>query len=483
MNEPYSPTRLVDAENPVELKGNTLGLWQIVFLVISAAAPLTGMLGAVPPAISLGNGAGIPGAFVIAGVVLLIFSVGFASMSRHVVRAGAFYAYITAGLGRPLGMAGALVALMSYTFIQIALYGLFGFFCTVILSPVLHTAMPWYGYSLICVAVVQFTGIRGIDLNSRLLGVLMCLELGILLLLAIAIVMHGGGPNGLTLAPFTPEHVFSGHLGIAVMFAFASFIGFEATAIYGKECRDPKVTVPRATYVSVMLILVFFAFVTWTIVCAYGLNDVVAVATKQPGDFWFIQSGKYLGGAVTTVMSFLLLSSIFASLLSFHNTLVRYIHALSLEGILPQALNRVHEKYRSPYVASYLQTLSVCVLLGLFIAAGSDAFNIVFSWSSALGTIGIVMLQAVTSFSVIAFFRKTRKDTRVWHSFVAPLVGGIGLLYIGVILVRNLDALSGSDSPIVKSFPWIVFAVALCGVVIGLILRKKRPDIYARFGQ
>jgi Amino acid transporters len=331
--------------------------------------------------------------------VLLIFSVGFASMSRHVVRAGAFYAYITAGLGRPLGMAGALVALMSYTFIQIALYGLFGFFCTVILR---HSA---YRDALVRLfadlrAVVQFTGIRGIDLNSRLLGVLMCLELGILLLLAIAIVVHGGGPNGLTLAPFTPEHVFSGHLGIAVMFAFASFIGFEATAIYGKECRDPKVTVPRATYVSVMLILVFFAFVTWTIVCAYGLNDVVAVATKQPGDFWFIQSGKYLGGAVTTVMSFLLLSSIFASLLSFHNTLVRYIHALSMEGILPEALNRVHEKYRSPYVASYLQTLSVCVLLGFFIAAGSDAFNIVFSWSSALGTIGIVMLQAVTSFSV-----------------------------------------------------------------------------------
>lgn len=85
-------------------------------------------------------------------------------MSRHVARAGAFYAYLTAVLGRPLGMAGALVALMSYTFIQIALYGPVGFFCTVILSPLLNTALPWYGYSLICVAVVQFTGIRGIDL-------------------------------------------------------------------------------------------------------------------------------------------------------------------------------------------------------------------------------------------------------------------------------------------------------------------------------
>ncbi|MEX3687608.1 APC family permease [Paraburkholderia sp. BR14263] len=484
MNEPYSsPAHLVGDNAAVDSQRSLLGLWQIVFLVISAAAPLTGMLGAVPPAISLGNGAGIPGAFVIAGVVLLVFSVGFASMSRHIVRAGAFYAYITAGFGRPVGMAGALVALLSYTSIQIALYGLFGFFCTVVLGPLLHSSLPWYAYSFACLVVVQFTGIRGIDLNSRLLGVLMCLELGILLLLSLAIVIHHGGPDGLTLEPFSPRHVFSCHLGIAVMFALASFIGFEATAIYGKECRDPKVTVPRATYVSVTLILVFFAFVTWAIVCAYGISNVTDVATKQPGDFWFIQSTKYLGGAMTTTMSFLLLSSIFASLLSFHNTIVRYIHALAGEGILPAVLDRLHPKYGSPYLASYLQTLSVAVPVGLFVLAGSDPFNIVFSWGSALGTIGIVMLQAVTSFSVAAFFRATKKDTRLWHAFLAPVLGGCGLLSIGIVLIGNLDALAGSDSPVVRAFPWVVLAVALIGVLIAFVLKRSRPDIYARFGQ
>ncbi|WP_213294617.1 APC family permease [Paraburkholderia sacchari] len=489
MNEPQlpvAPSGLVGsamADDAAAAPRSLLGLWQIVFLVISAAAPLTGMLGAVPPAISLGNGAGIPGAFVIAGAVLLVFSVGFASMSRHIVRAGAFYAYITAGFGRPLGMAGALVALLSYTCIQIALYGLFGFFCTVVLGPLLHSAMPWYAYSFACIAVVQLTGLRGIDLNSRLLGVLMCLEMGILLVLSIAIVIHHGGPSGLTLAPFAPKQVFSGHMGIAVMFALASFIGFEATAIYGKECRDPKVTVPRATYVSVTLILVFFAFVTWAIVCAWGLKDVVEAATKQPGDFWFIQSTKYLGGAMTTAMSVLLLSSIFASLLSFHNTIVRYIHALSVEGILPAKLDRLHAKYGSPYRASYLQTLTVALPMGLYVLAGADPFNTVFSCTSALGTIGIVMLQAVTSFSVVAFFRVTKKDTRVWHAFVAPILGGLGLLWIGFVLTGNLDALSGSDSPIVRAFPWIVFAVALFGIVLGIVLKRTRPDIYARFGQ
>ena len=46
-------------------------MWQIVFFVIAAAAPLTGMLGIIPVDIRLGNGAGVPGAFVIAGVILL----------------------------------------------------------------------------------------------------------------------------------------------------------------------------------------------------------------------------------------------------------------------------------------------------------------------------------------------------------------------------------------------------------------------------
>ncbi|SAK82302.1 amino acid permease [Caballeronia hypogeia] len=460
-----------------------LTMWQVVFLVISAAAPLTGMLGAVPPAISLGNGAGIPGAYVIAGAVLLVFSVGYASMSRHVTRAGAFYAYITAGLGRPAGMAGALVALASYTFIQVALFGLFGFFCNEIISPLFHVAVPWFAYSILCLGMVQVLGIRGIDLNSRVLGVLMCLEMGILLLLSVAIVVHGGGPSGLTSAPLEPKLVLSGHLGIAVMFAFASFIGFEATAIFGKECRDPSVTVPRATYVSVVLILVFFAFVTWAIVCAYGVGEVTEIANKVPGNFWFIQSDRHLGPLATTSMSYLLLTSIFASLLSFHNTIVRYIHGLAVDGMLPRALTRLHRKHRSPYIASYVQTLSVCVLVVPFIFAGSDPYGVMFSWGAALGTVGIVFLQAATSLAVAAFFRRTRKDTRVWNAFVAPVLGTVGLLGVGVILLRNLKVLSGSDSPIVQSFPWLLLAIAVLGFVVALVVRSRRPDIYEQFGQ
>ena len=104
------------------LKKNAIGMWQIVFFVIAAAAPLTGMLGIIPVAIRLGNGAGVPGAFVAAGLILLVFSVGYAAMKRHVVNAGAFYAYLAQGLGRSFGVGGAFVAVVSYTTMQVGVY-------------------------------------------------------------------------------------------------------------------------------------------------------------------------------------------------------------------------------------------------------------------------------------------------------------------------------------------------------------------------
>src|ERR1700689_484785 len=115
---------------PPELQKNAIGMWQIVFFVIAAAAPLTGMLGIIPVDIQLGNGAGVPGAFVVAGVILLIFSVGYAAMSRHVINAGAFYAYLAQGLGRSFGVGGAFVAVVSYT--------------SLLIRPVMHRLrVPW----------------------------------------------------------------------------------------------------------------------------------------------------------------------------------------------------------------------------------------------------------------------------------------------------------------------------------------------------
>src|SRR5690348_8701845 len=99
---------------PVETEGTALrsgrlGVVGIVFYVIAAASPLVGMTGALPVAIVLGNGAAVPGAYLAVGVVLLLFSVGYAAMSQRVTNTGAFFAYVGRGLGIGPGVGSAYV--------------------------------------------------------------------------------------------------------------------------------------------------------------------------------------------------------------------------------------------------------------------------------------------------------------------------------------------------------------------------------------
>jgi len=466
---------------PTELRKNAIGMWQIVFFVIAAAAPLTGMLGIIPVDIRLGNGAGVPGAFVIAGLILLIFSVGYAAMSRHVVNAGAFYAYLAQGLGPHFGVGGAFVAVVSYTTMQVGVYALFGFFSTVIVNPLFGVQWPWFAYSVVAIALVQLLGVRKLDLSGWVLGLFISLEMGILLALSLSIVGHGGGPQGFNLRPFAPRAVFGGHPGIAIMFALASFVGFEATAIYGEESRNPTRTVPLATYAAVSIIMVFFSFTTWAIISSYGADHVVAAAFADPGNFWFAKSDEYLGRVGTGIMRALLLSSIFACLLAFHNTITRYLYALGREGLLWGFLAGIHPRHQSPYKASYVQTGSAVVGLLGAVLSGADPLTVVFSWTSALATIGIVGLQFLVSAAVIVFFQRNGLDKRIWNSLVAPVLGMAGLGYAMYLLVVNLPALSGSEDRLVRSFPWIMLAVMLLGM--GISLGFSRRGIRVRLDQ
>ena len=103
-----------------------LGTVGVVFMVVAAAAPLTVIGGNMPLAMGLGNGAGAPVGFLIAALVLLVFSIGFVTMTPYVPEAGAFFSYVTVGLGKRIGTGIAAVALIAYTAIQVGIYGYIG---------------------------------------------------------------------------------------------------------------------------------------------------------------------------------------------------------------------------------------------------------------------------------------------------------------------------------------------------------------------
>jgi len=238
------------------LARNRLGVAGIVFFVVAAAAPLVGMTGAVPVAIVLGNGAGAPGAYLAAGLVLLVFSVGYSAMSHRVTNTGAFFAFVGRGLGVSAGVGSAFVSLLAYLAIQLAIYGFFGAIAAGQLGATLGIDLSWWVWALLAWALVLGLSVLQVDIGAKVLGVLMLAEVAMLGVVAAVVLLQGGGPDGLSFgASFSPASVFDGGLtgsaGIALAFAFASYIGFEATAIYAEETKDPKRSVPIATYTAV----------------------------------------------------------------------------------------------------------------------------------------------------------------------------------------------------------------------------------------
>lgn len=292
----------------------SLGVGAIVFMVVAAAAPLTVVGGGVPIAILLGNGAGVPMMFVVAAVVLLLFAVGLSTMARYIARPGAFFTYVGEGLGRPMGLGTAYLALLTYTTVQAAVYGLIGVLLSTAVTDLGGPGVAWWVWSLAMVAITGFLGYRSIDLSSAVLGFLLIAEIGIVLILSIAVLFRGRA-EGLSAVSFAPSTFLSGAPGIGLMFAVAGFIGFESTAIFRSGARDPDRTIPRATYVAVLLIGVFYAFSSWSLVMAWGPDNVVAAAEEDPAGMIMATAQNYLGSWGSVTINVLLITSLFACIL------------------------------------------------------------------------------------------------------------------------------------------------------------------------
>jgi amino acid transporter len=455
-----------------QLKKSAVGTSGIVFFVVAAAAPLAATLGA-SPVVFASNGVGAPGMYLVASVVLLLFAVGYATMSRYVTSAGGFTAYISLGLGRSAGHASAGVAVLAYNCMLLGIFGQLGVFGQDLLRR-WGWDVSWQAVVLVVLVLVGILGYLEVNLSAIVLGVLMIAEV-LVLLVFDAVVIARGGADGVDADAFAPGNVFSGAPGIALLFAFACFVGFEATTIYGEEARDPQRTVPRATYVAIILIGLFYTLTTWAIGLAHGSEDAGTQATEDPINFVTGVNTAFVGQFSTDVMEVLVITSLFAVLLAFHNTLTRYMFSLGRGRLLPEALGRTHPRFHSPHRASLAQSIITLVVLAGFMLAGADPFAQLYAWLVGLGTLAVLVMQAMAAVSVVGYFRR-RGGGRVWHTLVAPLLGALGLAVGIVLAVLNFDVLTGITGGLAFLLPWLIPVAALLTLVAALAAaRRGRP--------
>ena len=147
----------VDTEaTPVRggLKKNAIGMTGVIFMVLATAAPITAMTGNVPIAVGYGNGAGVPGAFLFATAVLAVFTIGYSAMARHVTATGAFYGFITKGLGRAAGLGAGLMATLAYMVFEGSLIGIFSSFFKTDVEFFNGPKISWIVYALAGIAII-----------------------------------------------------------------------------------------------------------------------------------------------------------------------------------------------------------------------------------------------------------------------------------------------------------------------------------------
>ncbi|WP_329546376.1 APC family permease [Streptomyces sp. NBC_01356] len=472
------------------LKPNAIGLLGVVFMAVATAAPITAMTGNVPFMVSAGNGIGAPASYLVAMVVLAIFSVGFTSMAKHITSTGAFYGFISYGLGRTVGLAAGLLATFAYAVFEPALIGIFSVFATTTLEDQTGLAVPWWAFAMLMLAINATGTWFGVSVAEKLLVVLLATEVTILAAMAISVALHGGGPDGFSLDPVNPVNAFKGtSAGLGLFFAFWSWVGFESTAMYGEESRNPKKIIPKATMISVLGVGIFYVFVSWMAISGTGESKAVEVATANPLGLFFGPTQQYVGHWAVDVMQWLMITGSLACGMAFHNCAARYMYALGREGAIPGLKNtvgRTHARHGSPHIAGLVQTIVSAVLIAAFWIAGKDPYNALYVLLAILGTMAILVVQAVCSFAVLAYFRKNHPESRHWFkTFTAPLLGGVAMLAVVVLLVSNMGVAAGTESGslVLKATPWIVALVAVGGLGYATYLKRRAPERYALLGR
>lgn len=466
----------------------TLGVPALVFMIIAASAPLTVVAGGVTSNYAVTGVLGIPLSFVVLGIVLLIFAVGYTAMSQHVRNAGAFYAYVARGLGKPAGIGAAWVALISYNAMQIGIYGLFGFALASFLAGTFALSVPWWACALVGWAIVGILGVNKVDLSAKVLGIVVACEF--LVVIVYDVLALKVAPEGLGAQSMEPGNLFTAGIGAALSFSIAAFMGFESGAIYGEEVKDPKNTPRRATLIAVGIIAVFYAVSSWAMAVGEGHSAVVGKSAELGPDLVFAFLSEHSPAWFVDLGNVLFITSLLAALIAFHNVVARYLFSLGREGVLPRGLARTNARTHAPMAGSLAQSVLALVVLVVFAVIGAEQdvmFPVVtlFTWLTNTGAFGLVMLMALTSFAVIGYFRSEPHGLGPWPAQVAPLIAGVTLTLLFGAIVLNFDVLIGLEEASVLGWllPALVVVPGILGVLWAFHLRRSHPAIYAKVGR
>jgi len=400
------------------------------------------------------------------------------AMARHLPHAATAYALLAHGLGRSWGVAGAAVALVAYNSIQICLYGLLG----AVLSGL--AGGEWWVWAALAWLIIALLGVRNVHLNTGVLTVALMIEIGVIVLLDLTAFTHPAA-GSVSLAPLTTHALFVDGVGGVFALGIAAFVGYESGPVFSEEARSHK-TVARATFATLVFLGVFYAVSSWALAIAVGPNHVVDVARDPSAGLPFSILADAYGDIMAGVATALLVTSVLAAMISFHNSVARYLFALGRERVLPFRFARLNPRTGAPTGGSVVQSALAAAVVAGFVLARADPMAVLFTWLSTVGAIGVLLVLVAASWAALRYFRAGGGTNEgVWTRRIAPTLGVLAGVAVLGIMVGNVESLLGVPPRSALTFvlPGIVVLAAIMGLGWGLSLRRRRPEVYEGIGR
>lgn len=463
------------------LKGN-MGVIELIFTVLAYNGPVVLFLGFIPVAILLGNGVGTPVAFIVCGAVIALVAYGIIVMSARLDRPGGFYALITAGLGRVAGLSAGFTALTCYFIVLLAVYALGGIALNTVVRTLFHGPdITWWVWALVMLVAAAVLGYFNISFSAKVLTAFLACELLLMVVYNVAVWVRGGA-HGIGLDSFAPSQITSGSVAIALVFGIGLFGGFEATVIFRDELKNPQRTIPVATYAVVALMTILYGVTTWSFINAYGAKVVVDILNTNLSDAAAASIKDYVGDVAFDAATIMLFTSSFALVLSAHNITARYLFNLGSDGILPRSLGSAHPKHVSPHRASIVLSLISFAVLAASAIANVSSADLYARFAGLYGYAYLILLTLV-ALAAGVYLIKDRACGRAIAPAACSWLGFIVMCITLMLASAHFEVLTFATGTTNIVLLVIIWGITAFGAALALVLRRRKPDVYARIGR
>jgi amino acid transporter len=462
-----------------KLKKNALNFWEVLAQAVALISP--SMTAALIVPLMFGTAANAGWLCYLFGTIMLLFvALNLNQFAKRYTSAGSMYEYTVKGVGPTLGGISGWSLIWAYLFIGIA--GVTGFthFASLLLTQAGATGWlshPYITLFAICVFSAWFLAYKDITLSTLMMLGMEGASVLVIMILALIACFKTGVVDSAQFHPFKDMGIrdIMKPLGLGVVVAVFSGVGFECATAFGEEAKKPLITIPRAVIASLLLTGAFFIFVTYVETHALANNN--PTLDQLPAPLTTLSQNLSMGW-MGIVIEFGAMISFFALALSCLNSGARIVFSMGRYGIFPISIGSSHKHNLTPHVAITLFALVQFLIPagfmfavyhgasnGLAIAVPLDEFND----AGTMGAMGFCGGYVLISLAA-PFYLKKIGQLKPHH--IALSVIALLLLIVPIVgLVWPVPL-----TPPMNVTPWAYGAYLLVGGIIVFFRRRTKAE-------